>query len=113
MFSLEVMKRNATRDLLQFNLKTKKGNELIIIGNHWPARLGGQYESEPYRIMVAEILSYWIERIHDIKKVSSIERPSVICMGDFNDNPNDRSMTQYLQGTPNVQVVQNARGYFL
>jgi predicted extracellular nuclease len=113
MFSLEVMKRNATRDLFQVTLKTKKGNELVIIGNHWPARLGGQYESEPYRIMVAEVLSYWIERIHDVKKVAGIERPSIICMGDFNDNPYDRSMTAYLQGTANLQVVKNARGHFL
>ncbi len=34
-FSLEIMKRTGTRDLLQVTFKTKeKKNELIIIGNH-------------------------------------------------------------------------------
>ena len=50
------MKRTGTRDLLQVTFTTKeKKNELIIIGNHWPSRSGGQYESEPFRMMVGEI----------------------------------------------------------
>lgn len=110
MFSLEIMKRAATRDLFQIQLTTLKGNELVLIGNHWPSRLGGKYESEPYRMMVGETLCYWIERIHQIKKESqNIDHPSIIVMGDFNDDPYDRSLTEYLLSTPSRERVKNAR----
>ena len=46
------MKRQATRDILQVNFMTKaEEKRLVLIGNHWPSRSGGQYESEPYRIV--------------------------------------------------------------
>ena len=32
-----VLKRNATRDILQVNFKTHDGAELICIVNHWPS----------------------------------------------------------------------------
>lgn len=113
-FSLEVMKRNATRNLFQVNLTTQKGNELILIGNHWPARLGGKYESEPYRMMVGEILSYWIERIHDIKWEKKKEKnPAIILMGDFNDEPFDRSLTEYLRSTGNVEKCKNSTSHIM
>jgi len=34
-----------------------------LIGNHWPSRGGGQYESEPYRIIAGETLSCFHQRI--------------------------------------------------
>ena len=66
-FSYEVLKRTATRDIFQINIKTAKGHELILIANHWPARMGGQYFSEPYRMMCGETLSYWMARIQEIR----------------------------------------------
>jgi predicted extracellular nuclease len=113
-FTLEIMKRNATRDLLQINLTTKAGNELVLIGNHWPSRMGGKLESEPYRAMVGEILSYWIERIHEIKLAEKRDKnPAIVIMGDFNDNPYDRSLTEYLRSTGNLEKVKNARSHVL
>lgn len=53
-----VMKRNATRDIVQANMKYKKNNnDIVLIGNHWPSRTAGEYESEPYRIMAGETLA--------------------------------------------------------
>ena len=105
-YSLEVMKRNATRDLVQAHLKTVNGgNELVLVGNHWPARSAGKFESEPYRIIVAETLAYWIERIHEKKGGDA----SVVLMGDFNDNPYDRSITDYLLATNIRKKVSYAR----
>ncbi len=34
-----IQKRNATRDLVQVNFKTKQGNDFIVIGNHFRTRL--------------------------------------------------------------------------
>jgi len=104
-FTLRITKRNSTRDLLQFHLKTESDNELVIILNHWPSRSGGTFESEPYRIMVAENLAYWVDRIHE----ETDGTPSIILMGDFNDNPYDRSLSQYLMGTNNRKGVSYAR----
>lgn len=104
-FTLRITKRNSTRDLLQFHLKTESDNELVIILNHWPSRSGGTFESEPYRIMVAENLAYWVDRIHEEMEGS----PSIILMGDFNDNPFDRSLSHYLMGSNNKKGVSYAR----
>jgi predicted extracellular nuclease len=105
-FSAAVMKRAATRDMLQVTFTVKKSKrQFIVIGNHWPARSAGQYESEPFRILVAETLSYWIQRIHEMKG----EGMPVICMGDFNDEPFNRSLMEYALATDSLAKIQNAR----
>ena len=94
-FDHVVLKRNATRDLFQVNFYTKPGNHrLICIGNHWPSRLGGLLQSEPYRILAAETLSYWLGRIKEIHASDPVE-PAVLVMGDFNDEPASRSVVEY------------------
>lgn len=105
LYSLEVMRRSATRDIVQVQLKTVAGNTLVLLGNHWPSRSGGQFESEPYRMMVGEVLSYFVKRIHE-------ENPNgahIVAMGDFNDQPFDRSLTQYAKATHILKQVENAR----
>lgn len=90
-FNRVIIKRNATRDLLQVNFVTSKGNALVAIGNHWPSRLGGAYQSEPYRIIAGETLAYWHERILAIMGKDT----PIVVLGDFNDEPFDRSLSEY------------------
>jgi endonuclease/exonuclease/phosphatase family metal-dependent hydrolase len=105
-FSQVILARNATRDLFQVTLGIKaSGRELIVIGNHWPARSEGQYESEPYRILAAETLSYWHERIMAIK---GADMP-VLAMGDFNDEPFNRSLVEYALSSFQPAKVLKAR----
>lgn len=105
-FSQVILKRNATRDLFQVTLGIRaSGRELIVIGNHWPARSGGAYESEPYRILAAETLAYWHERIMAIKGANM----PVLAMGDFNDEPFSRSLTEYALSSIQAAKVLNAR----
>jgi len=104
-FSLRIIKRNSTRDLFQVHINTSDGNKLIMVLNHWPSRSGGLLRSEPYRIMVAENLSYWIERIHEEQG----DDASIVLMGDFNDNPPDRSVVEYLLATNNKAQVRSNR----
>lgn len=104
-FTLRIIKRNATRDLLQIHLNTVAGNHLVLVLNHWPSRSGGTFESEPYRIMVAENLAYWVERIHEERG----KHTPIVLMGDFNDDPFDRSITTYLMAVNSRQRVLNAR----
>lgn len=86
-----IVRRVATRDLVQVNFRTAGGRTLVVIGNHWPARIGGKLESEPYRIIAGETLAYFHERI---REELGPDTP-VLAMGDFNDEPFDRSMTEY------------------
>ena len=106
-FNHVVLKRNATRDIVQVNFKTKSthGSDLVVIGNHWPSRLGGQLASEPYRIIAAETLSYWIERTNEHY---GNEVPIVV-MGDFNDEPFNRSITDYALGLKDSRSVKSKR----
>lgn len=104
-FSHFIQKRTATRDLFQVNFKTRYDNLLVVIGNHWPSRLGGQYESEPYRMMAGETLSYFHERIRQVygKDVA------ILAMGDFNDEPFNRSLTEYARAEQTRTKVTRAR----
>jgi len=65
---------------------------LHVVVNHWPSRSAGQLESEPNRIRAAKTLR---------SKVDSLFRVSVnsyiIITGDFNDTPDDVSLTNYLE----------------
>lgn len=91
-FNHFILRRNATRDLLQVNFYTKPDEKrLVLIGNHWPSRRGGELESEPYRIIAAETLAYWHERILEICGKDQ----AIVAMGDFNDEPLNRSLVQY------------------
>ncbi len=108
-FSHEIIKRNATRDIVQVELKTRKGNSLILVGNHWPARSAGKYLSEPYRMIAGETLSYFIERIHDLRG----DDMPVIVMGDFNDTPYDRALTEYALSCNSKQKVVYGKNPFL
>jgi hypothetical protein len=105
-FSQWIVKRNATRDIFQVNLKIKKTDiDLVLVGNHWPARIGGIYESEPYRIIAAETLSYFHERITE-EMGNNIP---ILVMGDFNDEPFNRSITHYALSTNKADKLKRAR----
>lgn len=104
-FSHEVLKRTGTRDLLQVNFTVNQsGKKLFLIGNHWPSRSGGQYQSEPFRMMVGENLSYWVQRIMELRG----ENEAIVVMGDLNDEPFNRSVTEYALGVADVNVIENA-----
>ena len=105
-FSHFIIKRTATRDLFQVNFRTVAGNVLVVVGNHWPARMGGRYGSEPYRIIAGETLAYFHERIRQEQDNTHV---AVLAMGDFNDEPADRSLTEYAQSHHMRTKVTRAR----
>ena len=105
-FSHWIIKRNATRDIFQINLKIKNSDvEIVCIGNHWPARIGGVLKSEPYRIIAAEALSYFHQRI----KEEIGDNTPILVMGDFNDEPFSRSIMDYALSTNISEKLKRAR----
>ncbi len=105
MFSRVVVQRNTTRDILQASFYTRRGNPLILIGNHWYSRMSGELETEPYRIIAGETLSYWMERIVEIRG----KDVPIMAMGDFNDEPFNKSISDYALSTHSRMKVINAR----
>lgn len=79
-----------TRDVLYVKAKTG-GEDIHFFVNHWPSRRGGQQESEPSRIMVAQLVK---ERVQSILSKNPDAR--VLLMGDFNDYPTDKSIREVL-----------------
>ena len=86
-FHYEVVKRSPARDIFQGNFRTAQGRLLVLIGNDWPSRLG----ETAYRIIAGETLSYWIQSIHEALG----GEPSVLVMGDFNDEPVSPSLAHF------------------
>ena len=87
-----IVKRSATRDLVQVNFAVRaSGRKLVLIGNHWPSRSGEELASEPYRMAAGETLAYYHERIRSLLG----DDIAVVAMGDFNDEPFNRSLTDY------------------
>ena len=105
LFSHFVMRRTATRDILQVNFRTRRDRLLVIIGNHWPSRSGGEMESAGYRAIAGETLAYFHQRIMEVHG----KRTPVLALGDFNDEPFDDSVVRYALSTHSKAKVSNAR----
>lgn len=106
-FTHRVVKRRATRDILQVNFYSRKSDQvLVVVGNHWPSRSGGEQASEPYRIVAGETLAYWMTRIPEALGDPDVP---VVVMGDFNDDPFDRALRDYALSTRSVRKVLMAR----
>ncbi len=91
-----------TRDLLY--VKAKYNGEIIhLYVNHWPSRGGGQTETEPLRVAVANVLEMQIGNVLKADKDANI-----LVMGDFNDFPSNKSISQTLNaGTAKENVLFN------
>jgi endonuclease/exonuclease/phosphatase family metal-dependent hydrolase len=102
-----VNKRRATRDLFWATFTVKaNGAAFAAMANHWPSRSGGQYESEPFRMMTAETASYVVSRL--LSPSGGDPNLAILLMGDFNDEPFNRSMQEYLLGLRDAEQVLNA-----
>jgi endonuclease/exonuclease/phosphatase family metal-dependent hydrolase len=104
-FSHWVMRRTATRDLFQVNFRTAGGRPLVVVGNHWPARLPDAAETAGYRAIAGETLAYFHQRIRE-----ELGRDTpVLAMGDFNDEPFAASLTRHALARRSRARVSNAR----
>lgn len=73
-------------------------NETIhIIVVHWPSRYGGEKRSQPYRFAAAKLTRSICDSLFKIDPEAKI-----IVMGDFNDNPKDKSIKQYLKASGRI-----------
>ena len=80
-----------TRDILMVWGKIE-GERFYFFVNHWPSRLGGQAASEFKRVGAARIVRHVVDSIQR-------EQPDakIVIMGDLNDDPVDKSLTEGLE----------------
>ena len=82
-------------------------NERIhFIINHWPSRSGGQMKSEPNRILAGKLNKKIIDSI-----LRSNPKANIINMGDFNDNPKDKSIKPILNSVYKKSKMKNNQLY--
>jgi predicted extracellular nuclease len=77
-----------TRDILLVEGFLNK-EKIYVLVNHWPSRREGEKESEAKRLIASTKV---IEIIDLIKQKD--DNPKIIVMGDFNDNPSNKSIKQ-------------------
>lgn len=63
--------------------------------NHWSSRRGGEKESEWKRIATAKVLRNSVEQL-----LMQNNNSKIIIVGDFNDEPNNESILNYLKAYP-------------
>ena len=80
-----------TRDILHVDVKTADNETLHFFINHWSSRYGGQKESEPKRLYCAVTLRKAVDAVMNREPGAKI-----IIMGDFNDEPTNRSVFEML-----------------
>ena len=80
-----------TRDILFVKGELQNKAVLHVLVNHWPSRSGGQAETEPKRILAAKTARHICDSIQSADKNANI-----ILIGDFNDYPTDKSITEIL-----------------
>lgn len=132
--------RFPTRDIFYAKLRVLENNtKLNVLVNHWPSRRGRDDYSEPMdteysRYMTAEhcgkivdsILKYpkmEIEKFpnnfystHEgktvLEKLEERWNINILVMGDFNDEPFDKSIMKYLYATPDKSLLRKWKRIF-
>ena len=87
--------RKHTRDLLHVTGQVSARDTLDVFVCHFPSRRTGEKESEEDRAYVASVLKAKSDSLMRIRKNACI-----LIMGDFNDEPSDRSISQILRALP-------------
>lgn len=78
--------RKKTRDILQATFVNHLDTFVVFV-NHWPSRWGGIKKSNPNRMIAAKKLKHLMDSTS-----SNFPNRKLIAMGDFNDEPKDKSL---------------------
>ena len=117
-----VHKRYPTRDICVATFRVKENDaELIVFVNHWPSRSSGVIATEPMRITVAEYCGMLVDVILKFDREKYVSMPdnestrtkllerwdrNILLMGDFNDEPFDKSITDYLRAGRDLDRIE-------
>ncbi|MDX2174080.1 MAG: endonuclease/exonuclease/phosphatase family protein [Bacteroidota bacterium] len=102
------------KDTIDPEFKTR--NQLVVTGilsndtitfiiNHWPSRRGGGKDDK--RILAAKRARQTVDSLFQQNKNAKI-----LVMGDFNDDPNDKSIYDYLNAKPEKKLDKDSLALF-
>lgn len=97
-----------SREILYVCGLVNQTDSLHLIINHWPSRFSGIMNTEKYRILAAELVSEISRKI-----LSENANSKIIIAGDFNDEPNNKSIEYVLQAKPISNQPKNSELYNL
>jgi len=93
--------RFKTREILYVKGKVKAAkDEVHIFVNHWPSRRGGEEKSAPKRALAASVLRHAVDSI-----LATDAMAKIIIIGDFNDETDNKSITQVLGASTDSDAV--------
>lgn len=117
-----VHQRHPTRDIFEVRLQLVANDaELIVLVNHWPSRRPGRIETEPFRQTLASQCSRILNGLLKVSRKEFIELQdnevslfrlnhvwdrNVLLMGDFNDEPWDRSVMDRLSAGYSIDHLE-------
>jgi len=81
-----------SREILYVAGVLNASDTIHIFGNHWPSRYSGLLETKTMRKSAAVLLR---NKIDELNKKYIL--PKIVVVGDFNDNPEDESITVFLK----------------
>lgn len=94
--------KTKTRDILYVKGKLNNGELLHVFVNHWSSRREGQKKTEIKRKHAAKLLKNEVDKILDNDKNAKI-----IIVGDFNDEPQNKSLKDVLSAANSKENVDS------
>ena len=101
-------KGNSTRDILYASFGFQEKDTIHFYVNHWPSRYGGKAFSEDKRIAAANSLKLSIDSLQKLNPGNK-----VFIMGDFNDEPDDKSLIEVLNSKSSTHGIEKNQLYNL
>ena len=83
-----------TREILYIKGHLFSTDTIHLFVNHWPSRWGGKMVTEQKRIAAASLLKNKTDSV-----LQTNPDANIILMGDFNDEPKDKSISEILNAT--------------
>lgn len=100
--------KKTTRDILHVAGEVVTGDTLDVFVCHFSSRTGGEIESEPYRLIAAKRLKLYTDSLFKVRN-----HPNILIMGDFNDYPSNRSISEVLDAKTPSGTIQREKLYNL
>ncbi|WP_294344556.1 endonuclease [Prosthecochloris sp.] len=98
------LKGKNTRDITLYSFSVNS-NPFFLLVNHWPSRVLDTAWSEPQRLLAAKTARSIIDSL-----MSTSIHADIVVMGDFNDEPHDRSIREILGATTDKKAFMENPG---
>jgi len=99
-----------TRDVSAYGFDVQgTGETLWLVVNHWPSRSMGREWTEPRRVAAAEVARKLVDHLRGVEWARG-KRANIVVAGDFNDEPNDRSVKKVLGADGGRKKVERSCG---